>query len=237
MSRGAVALTLAAIALLGACKSGRQPVAATLGDLPLIEVDAAKPRRVLAVLMTGDGGWAAGDKGLSAALATRGVPVVGLSAPRYLAQARTPDEASRDLARIVSRYESAWKSDSIIVIGYSRGADVVPFMVSRLPSRLRRDVALVVLLGPSRFAGLEFHPVDLVANVHRPGDLSVAPEVERLRGTPVLCIYGRRDRDAICPLLDSSTVRPVVRNGGHEVGGSEGPALADTILSALARAR
>jgi len=185
------------------------------------------------VLITGEGGWAAGDRGLSRALAARGVPVVGLSAPGYLARARTPDEMARDLARILRHYSAAWGRGRVAVIGYSRGADLAPFMVSRLPDDLRRHVAVVALLGPSEWAGFQFHLVDLVTNVHRGGDLPVAPEVARLRGTPVLCIYGSRDRGAICPALDPTLARPIRRTGGHAVGGGEGPALADTILGTV----
>jgi type IV secretory pathway VirJ component len=239
MSKGAAIRPWVALAVLGiaasACDAGPHPTDARVSDLPLIEVPVAAPGHVLAVLMTGDGGWAAGDRGLAGALAARGVPVVGLSSPRYLARARTPDESARDLARVLEYYLSAWRRDTVVVIGYSRGADVVPFMVSRLPTALRRRVALVVLLGPSRWAGFQFHPTDLVADVRRPGDLEVAPEVERLRGTLMLCIYGRRDRDAICPGLDPAVARPVLRAGGHAVGGGEGQALADTILRALDR--
>ncbi len=229
----AFAITLAVI--LGACSGGHRATDAPLADLPLIEVPVATRGRVLAVLMTGDGGWAAGDRGLSAALAARGVPVVGLSSPRYLVHARTPEETGRDLARILDHYVAAWRRDSVIVIGYSRGADIVPFMVSRLPTPLRRRVALVALLGPSQWAGFRFNPIDLVSDVHRGGDLAVAPEIVRLRGIRVLCVYGRRDHDAICPTLDSTVARPVVRDGGHEITGREGPALADVLLRAPGR--
>jgi type IV secretory pathway VirJ component len=234
-----VAVTLVvAVAVINACGGGRHATDASVADLPLIEVAAAAPGRdAFAVLMTGDGGWAAGDRGLSSALAARGVPVVGLSAPRYLSRARTPDESARDLARIISHYRAAWRRDSVVVIGYSRGADLVPFMVSRLPDSLHRRVSLVVLLGPSPTAEFQFHLVDLVTDVPRPGDLPVAPELERLRGTPVLCVYGQRDSYAICPRLAPTLARPVLRNGGHLVEGREGPALADTILHALARSR
>ncbi|MFN2564630.1 MAG: AcvB/VirJ family lysyl-phosphatidylglycerol hydrolase [Gemmatimonadaceae bacterium] len=227
----------AAVAAVTGC-SGRHSTDASVADLPLVEVPATAPERgAFAVLMSGDGGWAEGDRGLASALAARGVPVAGLSAPRYLARERRPDESARDLARIISHYRSAWRRDSVIVIGYSRGADLVPFMVSRLPDTLRHRVALVALLGPSSTAGFQFHLVDLATNVARPGDLAVAPEVARLRGTPALCIYGRRDRSAICPTLPRAVARPVLRDGGHVVEGREGPALADTILGALIRPR
>ncbi len=204
-----------------------------VADLPLIEVPAGGSDSVFAILITGDGGWAAADRGLAAALRTRGVPVVGLDAPRYLTPARTPDESARDLARILRHYRSRWQRNRVVVIGYSRGADIAPFMVARLPDELRRQVALVALLGPGEWVGFEYHVVDLIANIHRRGDLPVLPEVERLRGTPVLCIYGRDDRHAICPELDPALARPVLRDGGHGVSGREGPALVDTILRKL----
>jgi type IV secretory pathway VirJ component len=224
-------LVLAGTLGLGACTiQHRGKPGSDVADLPLIEIPAAGSDSIFAILITGDGGWAAADRGLATSLTAHGVPVVGLSAPRYLTPARTPDESARDLARILRYYEAAWQRNRVVVIGYSRGADIAPFMVARLPDELRRHVVLVALLGPAEWVGFEYHVVDLVANIHRPGDLPVLPEVERLRGTPVLCIYGRGDRHAICPELDPSLARPVQRDGGHAVSRAEGPALVDTIL-------
>ena len=220
---------------IAACTGQHRDPHDDVADLPLIEVPATGSDSVFAVLFTGDGGWAAADRGLSTPLASHGVPVVGLDAPRYLSAPRTPDESARDLGRIIRHYTTAWQRNHVVVIGYSRGADIVPFMVARLPDELRRRVILVVLLGPSGSVAFEYHVVDLVANIHRPGDLPVRPEIERLRGTPVLCIYGRHDRNAICPELDPALARPVVRSGGHAVRAAEGPALADTILQSMAR--
>ena len=227
-------LGLAVILGVGACTiQHRADPAADVADLPLIEIPAAGSDSIFAILITGDGGWAAADRGLSAPLVARGISVVALDAPRYLTPARTPDESGQDLARIIRHYASAWRRDRVLVIGYSRGADIAPFMVVRLPDELRRQVELVALLGPSAWVGFEYHVVDLVANIHRAGDLPVLPEVERLRGTPVLCIYGRGDRHAICPELDPTLARPVLRQGGHAVGKAEGPALVDTMLGVI----
>jgi type IV secretory pathway VirJ component len=219
---------------VGACTiQHRGSPGSDVADLPLIEIPAAGSDSIFAILITGDGGWARADRGLSAPLVAHGVPVVGLEAPRYLTPARTPDESARDLVRVIRHYITAWGRNRVIVIGYSRGADIAPFMVARLPDELRRRVALVALLGPSEWVGFEYHVVDLVANIHRAGDLPVRPEIERLRGTPVLCIYGHRDRHAICPELDPSLARPVLRSGGHAVRKAEGPALVDTILGSV----
>jgi type IV secretory pathway VirJ component len=204
----------------------------SVGDLPLSVVPAPKGS-LLAVLLTGDGGWAAGDRSLAQAFAARNVAVVGLSSPRYLSEGRTPDEAAADLARILRHFLQAWNRDRVLVVGYSRGADIGPFMVSRLPPNLRRRVALLVLLGPSEEASFKFGLLDLIRTPHRGDELPVAPEVARLHGLPVLCIYGTTDRSAICPLLERAGVaRTVVRSGGHVVRGDEGPRLVGRILAA-----
>lgn len=227
-------LVVAATLGVGACTiQHRGNLSRDVADLPLIEIPAPGSDSIFAIVITGDGGWVAADRGLSTPLAAAGIPVVGLDAPAYLTPARTPDESARDLARVIRHYVTAWRRNRVIVIGYSRGADIAPFMVARLPDELRRRVALVALLGPSTWVGFEYHLVDLVANIHRPGDLPVRPEIERLDGTPVLCIYGHRDRHAICPDLDPSIARPVLRDGGHKVSEREGPALVDTILGSL----
>jgi type IV secretory pathway VirJ component len=221
LSTGAVSARLAA------------PDSGSLSDLRLIEAPAA-PGPILAVLLSGDGGWAPADKSLAAAFTRRGISMVGFNSRTYLARTRTPDEAARDLERILRHYLGAWNRDRVIIVGYSRGANLAPFMVSRLDAELRKRVALIALLGPWEWAGFRFHFMDVLRNVHRPGDLPVRPEVAKLRGTPVLCVYGSGDRDAICPSLEQDgTARAILRDGGHRVGGKEGPALADTILSAL----
>jgi len=208
----------------------------SVSDLPLETVPTSEGS-LLAVLLTGDGGWAAGDKSLANAFAARNVAVVGLSSPRYLFRRRSPDEASADLARILRHFLRAWNRDRVIVVGYSRGADIGPFMVSRLPADLRRRVELLVLLGPEEHASFKFGLLDLIRTPHGKDELPVAPELARLPEIPVLCIYGATDRNAICPVLGrAGLARVIVRNGGHVVHGDEGPTLVNDILAVLGEA-
>jgi type IV secretory pathway VirJ component len=68
-------------------------------DLPLVEVPAttATDRRDMAIIVTGDGGWAELDKSVAAGLADAGIPTVGLSSLRYFWTPRTPEAAAADL--------------------------------------------------------------------------------------------------------------------------------------------
>jgi type IV secretory pathway VirJ component len=220
-------------------KPAPPPAAATgatddLSGLGLVEVPAAgSARDLMAVVLTGDGGWAEIDKRVAARLAADGVPVVGWSSLKYYWTPRTPEAASHDLARILEHYGRAWGKRQFLLAGYSFGADVLPFLVARLPSELRSRVALVSLLGLSEQASFEFHVAGWlgVETGHHP----TAPEVARLEGTRVLCLRGEDEADSACRLLHGTAVRTVTLPGGHHFGGDY-ERIAEAVLGDLTTA-
>jgi type IV secretory pathway VirJ component len=203
-----------------------------LGNLGLVEVPASGPGRdLMAVVLTGDGGWAEIDKRVAARLAADGIPVVGWSSLKYYWTPRTPEAAAQDLARILEHYGSLWGKRRVLLGGYSFGADVLPFLVSRLPPELRSRVALVSLLGLSEQASFEFHVAGWLG--FETGHHPTVPEVARLQTTPVLCLRGEDEADSACRLLQGPAVRTVTLPGGHHFGGDY-ERIAETLLAELA---
>ena len=203
----AVAAALTLLAARAAAQSGVQ-------DLPLVEVVAPQPGRTFAVLYSGDGGWAAIDKSVAAALQRHGVSVVGVNSVKYFWRTRTPDGAAADLARVIRHYASAWNADSVVLVGYSRGAGVVPFLVNRLPDDLRSRVQLVALLGAEHTAGFTFHLTDVLTSGAGKNALPVMPEIRRLGAVRLICFHGEEERDTLCPELAPPSV-VVKLPGGH----------------------
>jgi len=204
-------------------------------DLPLVELPAAHDRRPeLAVLLSGDGGWAGIDRDVGGALAAAGVPVVGWNSLQYYWHARTPETAAADLARILRHYMTAWHEDRAVLVGYSFGADVLPFLVTRLPADLRDKVALVTLLGPSREATFEFHVAEWLHAGEGDGKPTL-PEVSRLAGTPLLCVYGEKESDSLCRDLPAGLAQLLPTAGAHHFGGDY-KKLAAAVLDAVASA-
>ncbi|HBG50775.1 MAG TPA: hypothetical protein DDW89_03045, partial [Gammaproteobacteria bacterium] len=157
------------------------------GQLPLIEVPAMGANApVWALLMSGDGGWAGLDRDLSRLLAAQGVAVVGFDSLRYFWQPRTPEGLAQDLRRILTRYQTRWPDRAVILIGYSQGANVLPFAYQRLPAELQARVARLVLLGPGERAAFAFQ----VSQWWRKdtGDYDVLPAARRLPGERTLCV-------------------------------------------------
>ncbi len=195
-------------------------VATGVGDLPLVEVAVQDPANgLLAVILTGDGGWASLDRDIGGVLATKGVAVVGFNTLQYFWTAKSPDLAARDLERVIRHYLKSWQRQRVVLIGYSLGADVLPFMAGRLPEDLRQQVAAVALLGPGTTANFEFHLSDWLGG--GTAGLPVAPELARMKDLKVLCLYGEEEQDSLCRALapENSQVKKVVLGGGHHFGG------------------
>ena len=195
-----------------------------LAGLDLVEVPATAPARdLIAIMLSGDGGWAGIDKQVAAGLAAQGVRVVGWSSLKYYWNPRTPEGAARDLARVMDHYETAWASPPaggsprVLLVGYSFGADVLPFLVTRLPPGQRSRIARVALLGLSPHASFEFHVTDWLG--FDKARHETAPEVERLGSTPILCLRGDDETDSACEAARSPNLRVITLPGGHHFGG------------------
>jgi type IV secretory pathway VirJ component len=202
-----------------------------LADLPLIEVLASGPAASasdqFAVLLSGDGGWAGLDKEVAGALSERGIPVAGIDSLRYFWKARTPAGLATDIDRIVRYYAYQWKKKRVLLIGYSQGADVLPFAVNRLPAATREIVQVTALIGIGKDASFELHVSNWFGGS---GGTPVKPETDRLSAADTLCLYGEDDDESLCPEIGATHARVVNLSGGHHFGGDYAK-LAELIVS------
>ena len=199
-----------------------------ISDLPVNEVHAEGNSDEFALLLTGDGGWAGLDQELAARLAANGVPTVGLNSLKYFWSQRTPEQAATDVSRVIRHYLSAWQKKRVLLVGYSFGADVLPFIVNRLPPDVRPALTTLSLLGLDSTASFEVSVADWLGN--EDSGSPTRPELANLKMLPVLCIYGEGEQDSICPSLRAPQVRSEQVGNGHHFGG-EYSLLADKILA------
>jgi type IV secretory pathway VirJ component len=203
-----------------------------LHRLPLVEVPASHPGgHTLALVMSGDGNWADLIAGFSRTLADSGIPVIGLEARSYLRHGGTPERTAIDMERVLRTYLGRWDRDEILIAGYSRGADLAPFVVARLPDDLRARVRLVALLSPATTANFHFHLIDLVRTVHRPDDVPVLPELAHMGEVATLCVYGREETESLCSAAPAGSMHLVAREGGHHT--TDHALLARLVLTEL----
>ena len=154
------------------------------------------------------------------------MPTIGISAAHYFWKQRTADGTGQDLTRILKHYLAAWHKEKVVLVGYSQGADIVPFMVNRLPADLRARVAVVGLIGPDPNAQFRLHPDAWMSGRAVEPDLPVAPEIARLTGLKVICVLAEKEIDSLCPKLDSKVVVQFKVPGSHDFAG-QASALAE----------
>ncbi len=210
---------------------------ARIQRLPVIERPALQDTAAtLVVLLTGDGGWASADEKVATGLRARGAAVVGLNMRSYLGDRKTPEQAADDVGCIAEFFSDAWRRSRLMLLGYSRGADIAPFVAARWPEPLRARLNMVALVSPSTRANFKFHFIDLLRDVERDDDLALAPELLRLRGLQVICIYGTGDKSSGCPGNDPQVMQSYARTGGHRLTGGF-DAVAELLAAGLSPPR
>jgi type IV secretory pathway VirJ component len=205
-----------------------------LADLPIVTVPAqpgTPAGSTFAIILSGDGGWAGLDKDVANALSAAGIPVVGLDSLRYFWSPRTPAGLAADLDRMIHYYLAKLGKQEVLLIGYSQGADVLPFAVNRLNAAARSHVGLAAVMGLSEHALFEFHMTSWISDDN--SGPATLPEVDKITGIPVLCIYGDQETDTLCPKLDPHKATVVKLKGGHHFDGDYA-GLARLILSSAA---
>lgn len=183
-------------------------------DYPLDIVESgSNPDMPLVFSISGDGGWKGFIHGLSSDLARQGIPTVGLDALSYFWSKKTRDQVTSDISGIVYHYLKAWHRKSFILLGYSFGADVIPFVVNRMPEDLKNKLNMVVLLSPDSHADFEFHFASWFDHSSAQA-FPVLPALQKMQHINTLVFYGKNEKDRLAFELPKE-FKEVFVPGGH----------------------
>ena len=209
--------------------ASHNPASASVDDLPLnLVTNAQAPRsNTMAVMYSGDGGWAGLDRDMAARLAASGIPVVGVDSLDYFWIAKSPVQAGSDLGRIISHFSQQWQRPKVILLGYSFGADDLLFIVNAMPPTLKPAIARMSMLGLDQSADFQFHLASWL-DVSGANSLPTVPEIAGTRGISMQCIRGEQESDSACTAIPPGIAREVVLPGGHHFGGN-----ADALVAAV----
>jgi type IV secretory pathway VirJ component len=203
---------------------------ADVRGLPLIELPAKRMEaNRFAIMLTGDGGWRRIDSRVTNRFREEGIPVVGFLTPDYYGTTRSAEESGCALERVIRFYKALWRCDRVLVIGYSRGADILPFMLSRLPAEVRDSIDVVALLGLEPTIDFRYHPSWIPFYHPREPQFAVLPEMQKLRGYRMLCFYGEKEKNSLCQALDPQMVTIIRERGSHHFAGNYA-GIAEAIL-------
>jgi type IV secretory pathway VirJ component len=197
-------------------------------DMPAADAGPARPA---IVILSGDMGNRVGmTPKISARLHARGYAVVTVNSLTYFSPRRTPQQAAKLIETAMTRAMKLGKTDHVVLIGQSFGADMLHAGLAQFSVAKRRPIRSVVLVVPGEDIIFRASPIELLG-LETP-DQRAYPTASRLRWVPVTCIYGAKEPDSLCPELQIPNVRRIALPGGHKLK-SDDRALEAAILPAI----
>ena len=147
-----------------------------------------------------------------------GYAVIGLNAKDYFWSKRKPQEAASAIEDVINGANKEWKKKNIVLIGYSFGADVAPFILTHFSTALTQKVNHLVLLSPSSKTDFEIHVLQVFGWEKDEGE-SVPAEVNKIP-KPVTIIVGDDENEFPFNELTIRNKQIIKMQGGHHYDGN-----------------
>jgi type IV secretory pathway VirJ component len=188
--------------------------------------------KALIIYISGDGGLNSFSKQFCQALNDKGYSVVLFNSLKYFWSKKTPQQASADVQRTLQYYKTAWKKNKVVVIGYSFGADVLPFVYSRWPKDVQSLVKNLAFVSPSNTTDFEVH-VNQMFGKKQTNGASVTDELNKITDKPLLFIQAEKEPERVeTEKLKVRNQKLVILKGGHHYDNNGGE-VANVIVENL----
>jgi type IV secretory pathway VirJ component len=189
--------------------------------------DSSKP---LVFYISGDGGFNKFSTAFMQTLNNNGYAVIGLDAKSYFWEKKKPQEAADAIEAAINESNKQWKKKNIVLIGYSFGADVAPFMLTHFSPALQAKINHISLLSPSTKTDFELHVMQMLGWGKDAGE-SVPAEINKI-SKPVTIFVGDDEKEFPFSQLTIKNKQVIKMPGGHHYDGDV-DALSKEIVSQM----
>jgi len=186
--------------------------------LQTLEFDgtADKP---LVIMVSGDGGLKGFTVSLARAIHDKGYAVTLIDARSYFWQKKTPEETTAAISACVAKKLSPGNDRRWVMVGYSFGADITPFVINRLPDSLKSRLTTgPVLLSPSTSTDFEIHLSDMFG-IGGKRSMDVISEINRMGEMNVSVLAGDDEQDFPVEKIKLPHFHHELIRGGHHYDG------------------
>jgi type IV secretory pathway VirJ component len=198
--------------------------------LPLTIKGAPISPNPMVFYISGDGGWNSFDKKLANEYETNRMPYIALNSFRYFWSKKSPDQFVKDIVPVLYKYLKEWNKKEIVMIGYSFGAETMPFLITRLPNDLKEKVKLIILITPSKTSDFEIHINDMLM-LDGKYDYDVVAEIGKISVPQIFCFFGTNEATIFPTSHQQKNLKVFLVKGGH--GFSDSKAVITQVLDEL----
>jgi type IV secretory pathway VirJ component len=190
---------------------------ATNNELPVSVFSSPDTTKPVLFYISGDGGWNKFSNSFVQNLNAKGYEVVGLNAREYFWHKKDARQTGKDVSAIIATHMKNRRVKSFILIGYSFGADVMPFAATHGSDGVMDSLKYIILMSPSVKTDFEVHVSELLGIGSSSGE-SVTAEINKIT-KPLLFVFG--DKEDNFPLKDIriKNYKTATLPGGHHYDG------------------
>lgn len=175
---------------------------------------------LIALFLSGDGGWYSFEQSITNRLAELGITTIGIDIKKYLWNRKSPETLSSEITELLNYYAKELKRSQFILMGYSQGAEIVPFLFTRLSEEMKYNIRSLVMLSPGETTDFEIHITNMLGLSSKQNTFNVITELSGIRNTKQICIFGESERTKVPELLKSTQVESVKIPGDHHFKGN-----------------
>lgn len=199
-------------------------------DMPLIlNPSSVKEDLPLSFFISGDGGWTSFDQSICEKLAEKGMPVVGLDAQKYFWNEKKPNEVADEISVAVKHYLQLWNKNSFVLLGYSFGACVAPFIANNFSDQVKETLKGVYCFSPDVTGDFEIHIYDML-HLKTKDKYNVPGELKQIKSMNPVCIFGSEEDPDLIKDFSATETKVATLPGNHHYN-NDFNAIAGIILN------
>ena len=184
--------------------------------LPIIESKSKGNNDYYVILFTGNGGWRNLVQSITHYLNSKKVSVVAINTKKYFWSQKTPAQIGCDLETLIDRYNLKWGQKNVVLMGYSMGAEILPFAINCIGEKYMQEVADLVLIGPWQKATFKIILRDYYFEVNKGSDIYTELLKMKLQKGYIIC---DNNQFSICHKNLDGVIDHDFLGGGHHFGG------------------
>jgi type IV secretory pathway VirJ component len=188
-------------------------------DFPVKYYPSKDSHKPIVFYISGDGGWNNFSTKLASAINVNGFRVASLNAREYFWNKKTVEQSAHDVCNNLVKEYGHLQNEKIIFIGYSFGADVLPFIINQLPAGIREKISGLILLAPSSSTDFEIHVSDIIG-FSNSRKFPVADAVNALQIPKTVAVFGADDKNFPLQSIHLKNFTAFTLPGGHHFEGN-----------------
>lgn len=187
-------------------------------NFPVKEWSASSHDKPIIFYLSGDGGFNKFSNALCESFNKKGYDVISLNSKSYFWDKKTPEQTTVDVNNYLDKKLAGRGNQQIVMIGYSFGADVLPFILNRLPKDIHDKVIVSFLMAPSGSTDFEIHWADIFGGNSK-RDMDVITELNKLFNDKIVIISSSDDEHLTLNKISLKRYTHEVLPGGHHFDG------------------